>query len=328
MSIRVLRTVMAALATALVLALPASGQEFPVTIEHKFGTTTIPAKPERVASVDHGGVGNLLKLGASPVIVRDWRDNFPFTTPPWGRDLLTTEPVVFSGDIDPELIAKSEPDVIIALASGIDEAMYEKLSLIAPVVAIPAGIGDYELPWDQRALVAARALGAEAEAQRQIDAIHARFAEIRENHPEWAGKTAVVGRVVEGEFSAFNKLDIRGKFLAELGFVTPPALDALTTDAFYNRISPEILEPIDADVVIWYGGSSGLQESLDYPARPFLKAAANGGEIFLTDEHLAAIARQELLSIPVAVDFLIPLLEAAADGDPATAVEGDLATGE
>lgn len=256
--------------------------------------------------------------------MREWRDNFPFTTPPWGQHLLTTEPVVFTGDIDPEVVASTDPDVIIALASGIDADMYAKLSLIAPVVAIPDGIGDYELSWDQRALIAARALGEEAEAQRQIDAIHARFAELRESHPEWAGKTAVVGRIVEGEFSAFNKLDIRGKFMAELGFVTPPALDAITQDAFFNRLSPEIIEPIDADVVIWYGGSAGLQESLDYPARPFLKASANGGEIFLTDEHLAAIARQELLSIPITVDYLIPLLEAAADGDEATAVDGDL----
>ena len=309
---------------AFAMATPALAQEFPVTIEHKFGTTVIETKPERVASLDYGGIGNLLKLGVTPVIVREWRDKFPSTTPPWGQSLLAGEPVVFAGDIDPELVASTNPDVIIALASGIDEDLYAKLSLIAPVVAIPSGLGDYELPWDQRALIAARAIGAEAEAQRQIDAIHARFAEVRENHPEWAGKTAVVGRIVEGEFSAFNKLDIRAKFLNEFGFVTPTALDDITETAFFNLVSPELIEPIDADVLVWYGGSTALQESLDYPARPFLKASANGGEIFLTDEHLAAIARQELLSIPVAVDFLVPLLEAAADGDPATPIEGAL----
>ncbi len=311
-------------ATGLAPALPALAQDFPVTIEHKFGTTVIPAKPERVASVDHGGIGNLLALGVSPLIVREFRDNFPYTTPPWGRHLLTTEPVVFAGDIDPELVATTHPDVIIAVASGIDEDMYAKLSLIAPVVAIPDGIGDYELPWDQRALIAARALGLEDEAQSQIDAIHDRFAEVRANHPEWEGKTAVVGRISDGKFSAYNRIDIRAKFMAELGFVTPAALDEIAGDAFYHLLSPEIIEPINADVLVWYGGSSGLQAALDYPARPFLDAYANGGEVFLTDEHLSAIARQELLSIPVAVDFLVPLLEAAADGDPATTVTGDL----
>jgi iron complex transport system substrate-binding protein len=308
----------------MLFGLPVWAQEFPITIEHKFGTTVIPDKPERVASVDYGGIGNLLAIGVSPYIVRDWRDDFPFTTPPWGQDLLTTEPVVFAGAIDPEVIANTNPDIIIALASGIDEDMYNKLSLIAPVVAIPAGMGNYELSWDQRALIAARALGEESEAQRQIDAIRTRFKQVRDSHPEWVGKTAVVVRPVEGEISVYNKLDVRGKFMAELGFRTPPALDAMTSNTFYNRISAEIIEPIDANVVLWYGGSAMLQESVDYPARSFLKASKNGGEIFLTDLNLAAIARQTLLSIPVAIDYLIPMLEAAADGDSATTVEGDL----
>lgn len=38
-----------------VLAFPAFAQEFPLTLEHKFGTTVIPAKPEVVASVDYAG---------------------------------------------------------------------------------------------------------------------------------------------------------------------------------------------------------------------------------------------------------------------------------
>jgi iron complex transport system substrate-binding protein len=233
--------------------------------------------------------------------------------------------VVFTGAIDPEVVAATNPDVIIALASGIDIDMYEKLNLIAPVVAIPAGIGDYALSWDQRVLIATRALGEEAEAQRQIDAIRTRFEQIRTSHPEWVGKTAVVGRVRDGQFSAYNNLDIRAKFMTEFGFSTPAALDEITEEgSFYNLLSPEIIEPINADVVLWYGGSTAFQESLDYPTRSFLSATANGGEIFLTDTHLAEIARQTLLSIPVAADVLIPMLEAAADGNPATPVESDL----
>lgn len=313
------------IAMALLFAIsPALAQEFPLTIEHTFGTTVIPAKPQRVASIDHGGIGNLLAVGIQPVIVRDWRDNFPFTAGPWARPYLKSEPVVLSGDLDVELIARENPDVIIALASGIDEAMYAKLSLIAPVVAIPAGVGNYALPWDQRALLAARAVGEEAEAIRQIEAINAKLAEVRASHPEWVGKTAVVGGVYDGEFSAFNKLDVRAKVMAALGFATPQALDEVTQETFSIRFSPEIIEPIDADVIVWYGMTAGLQNALDYPTRPFLKAHATGGEIFLTDEQVAAFARTTLLSIPVTIESLVPMLEAAADGDPATEVEGDL----
>jgi iron complex transport system substrate-binding protein len=79
-----IRALIIASVTTLLLGLPALAQEFPFTIEHKFGTTVIPDRPERVASVDYRGIGNLLAIGVSPFIVRDWRDDFPFTTPPWG----------------------------------------------------------------------------------------------------------------------------------------------------------------------------------------------------------------------------------------------------
>src|SRR5690606_24456816 len=114
---------------------------------------------------------------------------------------LESEPVVLSGDLDFENIATSDPDVIIALWSGIDEDEYERLSLIAPVIAVPDGVADYSLPWDQRALIAARAVGAEHEAVRQIDAINERLTIIRADHPQWEGKTAVVGSIHQGEFS-------------------------------------------------------------------------------------------------------------------------------
>jgi iron complex transport system substrate-binding protein len=318
----------AGLLTALVafaaLLAPAAAQDFPLTIAHKFGTTVIPARPERVVSVDYGGIGNLLALGVQPVIVRDWRDNYPFTAGPWDQPYLKSEPIVLDDELDLEIIARENPDVIIALWSGIDQDTYDKLSLIAPVVAVPAGVEDYSLSWDQRALLAGRAVGEEAEAARQIDAINARLAEIRTGHPEWQGKTAVVGSAYNGQFSAYNRLDVRAQFMAAMGFVTPKALDDITLEDFYSPISPEIIEPIDADVIVWYGMTQGMQEALDFSARPFLKAYRTGGEIFLTDEQVAALARVTLLSLPVIIEALVPMLEAAADGDPATEVLGDL----
>ena len=50
----------------------------------------------------------------------------------------------------------------------------------------------------------------------------------------------------------------------------------------------------------------------------------SGGEIYLPDEVVAAFARVSLLSLPIAIESILPMLEAAADGDPATAVPGDL----
>ena len=75
------KSLLATCVATMLLAFPALAQDFPVTIEHKFGTTVIEAKPERVASVDHGGIGNLLALGVSPYLVHGF-GSFAMAPPP------------------------------------------------------------------------------------------------------------------------------------------------------------------------------------------------------------------------------------------------------
>ncbi|HEV7346516.1 MAG TPA: ABC transporter substrate-binding protein [Devosia sp.] len=323
MTAKAIPVLIAASAAALLLAVPALAQQFPLTIEHKFGTTIIPAKPERVASIDYGGIDNLLAVGVSPVTVRQWRpmDGFENTAGPWARALLTTEPVMLDGDLDFEAIAATDPDVIVALYSGIDQDAYDKLSLIAPVVAVPEGTGDYGLSWEDRARLVGRAVGAEAEAERQIAAIGDQLADIAAAHPEWAEQSAVLGGFTDGAPWAYSIYDVRAKFLYEMGFSQTPAMDELAdSSTFWLELSPEQLEVIDADVIVYYVTDDLIEETLAEPGRAFLKASKTGGEIFLGNLPVAAMARVSLLSIPVALDALVPMLEAAADADPATAV--------
>ena len=61
---------------------------FPVTIEHKFGSTTIESQPERVVSVGFAEHEGLLALGVEPVGVRDWYGDQPYATWPWAQDEL------------------------------------------------------------------------------------------------------------------------------------------------------------------------------------------------------------------------------------------------
>src|SRR5690606_23184754 len=58
-------------------------EAFPVTIEHKYGATTIDAEPKRVVSVGFGEHDGLLALGVVPIAVRDWYGDQPYATWPW-----------------------------------------------------------------------------------------------------------------------------------------------------------------------------------------------------------------------------------------------------
>ena len=91
------RRLFLALALATGLAAPAAAQAFPVTVEHIYGTTTIPAQPLRVVSVGMHEQDFLYALGIAPVGVKEWWGEHPYATWPWAeaaRQAVGAEPEV------------------------------------------------------------------------------------------------------------------------------------------------------------------------------------------------------------------------------------------
>ncbi len=313
-----------AMSTLIGLAGPVFAQEYPLTIAHKFGTTLIEEAPERVASLDYAGADDLLALGVQPVTIRHWYGDYPRSVWPWAEPLLEGTPTILRGQIDFEAVAAAEPEVIVALWSGITAEEYERLSLIAPVVAVPDGVGDYALPWDERARLTGQAVGREAEAEARIEAIEAELEAAAEAHPDWAGKTAAVAHMWNGDLGAYTSNDVRPQLLAELGFETPQAIDDLIVgNEFAVSFSPEDLSPIDTDLLVWLPEEGNRQPILDLPARKFLDVTQEGGEIFLDEELIGAFSHASLLSIPYAMERFVPLIETALDGGPAAPADAN-----
>lgn len=300
---------------------PVIAQEFPLTIEHKFGTTIIPEKPERVASVDSAGSDNLLALGIQPVAIENWYGGYESGVWPWAQPLLEGNPVILDrSELNFELIASSEPDVIISLWNSLTPEEYRKLSLIAPVVSMPEGVGDFELPWDERALIAGRAIGREAEAEKQVNAIRNRITAIAAAHPEWEGKTSAVAVATSsGIIGAYTSADSRPQLMEQLGFITNPRIDELVGEnAYFVKFSPEDISPLEADLLMWISGAGDFSPLEKLLSRPFLKANKEGREVLFGKQITGAFAHGSLLSLPHALDHLVPAIEAALDGDPDT----------
>ena len=310
-----------AMSTLIGLAGPVFAQEYPLTIAHKFGTTLIEEAPERVASLDYAGADDLLALGVQPVTIRHWYGDYPRSVWPWAEPLLEGTPTILRGQIDFEAVAAAEPEVIVALWSGITAEEYERLSLIAPVVAVPDGVGDYALPWDERARLTGQAVGREAEAEARIEA---ELEAAAEAHPDWTGKTAAVAHMWNGDLGAYTSNDVRPQLLAELGFETPQAIDDLIVgNEFAVNFSPEDLSPIDTDLLVWLPEEGNRQPILGLPARQFLDVTQEGGEIFLDEELIGAFSHASLLSIPYAMERFVPLIETALDGGPAAPADAN-----
>ena len=125
----------------------------------------------------------------------------------------------------------------------------------------------------------------------------------------------------ETEIGAYASGDSRSQLLEQLGFVTPQEFDDLAGDLFYSSFSYEEISRLHRDVLVWISSDPSVTEAIEAnPLRQQLTAATTGREVFLGQEQAGAFSFSNVLSLPYAVETLVPQLEAAADGDPATEV--------
>lgn len=312
---------------AIVWALPAMAQEFPQTFEHRFGTTIVEEQPERVVTLTYSGADHYLALGVVPVGLRHWYGEFPHSVWPWAQDALgDAEPFVLT-EINYEQIAALQPDVIEGIGSGITEEQYEELSRIAPVIAAEAQYTDYSTPWAERARTVGRIVGQEAEADRLVDDLEARIAAIAAEHPEWGNMEAVIAFNVTFP-GVYRSVDIRAQILGQLGFATPDVIDTLGDEGDFNvEISQEDLTILEADLLVWIIGAGNVEQIRSLALRERLAAHQEGREVFADYLLSGAFSFATPLSLNYLLDRLVPLIEAAVDGDPATPVETTVEAG-
>lgn len=299
------------------------GAAFPVTIEHKYGATTIDAPPTRIVTVGLTEQDVLLALGITPVGTTEWFGGYPGALWPWAQAKLTGDLPTVVGDasgINFEKIAALKPDLILALYSGISERDYRLLSEIAPTVAQPAAYVDYGVPWQELTRTVGKAVGKPVEAGALVSAVEDRFAQIRTAHPEFNGASALVATPYQGIY-LYGPEDVRGRLLTALGFTLPSELAQIAGNSFGGNLSMERVDLLDVDVIIWLDLESG-SELLANPLYTGLPVHREGREVVLSsNEPLGgATSFVSVLSLPYLLDALTPMLAAAIDGDPKTLV--------
>jgi iron complex transport system substrate-binding protein len=296
---------------------------FPVTIEHKFGTTEIEAAPERVVIVGWTEQDIALALGVPPVATREFLGGYDWRKRPWARGMPGASDVELVGqeEINVERVAAMRPDVLIGVNSGMTERDYDKLSKIAPTVPQSDEYIDFGVPWQEQTLVTGQALGLEDKAEKVVADVEAKFAEARKEHPEFEGKTAALAYAsANGGFGAYATGDYRVRFFEDLGFKTPKSIDELAGDSFYVDFSAERLRLIDQDVVVMF---AKREDVIDHPVYRRLNAVREDRVIYLDleDQLAGALGYSSPLSLPFAIEEAVPRLAAAIDGDPESEID-------
>lgn len=293
----------------------------PIRFEHVFGETVLPGPAARVVSLGFNTQDPLLALGVAPVAVRAWFGDQPHSIWPWAQPYLgSAEPAVITGEVAMETVASLQPDLIVAIGSGITQDEYAILSQIAPTLMQPPGAASYGLPWDETTRLLARALGREAQGEARIAETRRLFAEARARHPDWEGRSAVAAYHFGGDTGAFTAEDTRGRFLTELGFRVPDAIQTLGRGNFYASLSPEDLSPLDVDLLVWVSSLDAVPDLAALPMRRLLRAHGAGREVFAGALTAGALSFGSVLSLPFALAALEADMALALDGDPATAV--------
>ncbi|MFE4452362.1 iron-siderophore ABC transporter substrate-binding protein [Streptomyces sp. NPDC056796] len=333
-----------AVAAALLVGLTACGGEsgsgkdeggkagsgaFPVTIEHALGTTTVPARPERVATVNWANHEVPLALGVVPVgmAAANFGDDDGDGVLPWVTDKLkeldAKTPVLFdeTDGIDFEAVADTKPDVILASYSGLTEQDYATLSDIAPVVAYPEAA--WATPWREIIQMNSKALGLADEGEKLIARVEGDIRKTADKYPQLKGKSAMFMTHVDpndvSEVGFYTAHDTRTLFFEDLGLKIPGSIAEASkgTDKFALTKSAEQIDAFDdVDIITGYGDDKGeLLETLRKDPLLSKIPAVKRGSVYLLpgSAPLATAANPTPLSISWVLEDYVAELAKAAD---------------
>ncbi len=299
-----------------------TGATFPVTIEHKFGSTTIPDEPQRVVTIGFSEQDPVLALGVVPVAIRDWFGDQPYGVWPWAQDELgSATPELLQmpfGELNYELITSLDPDLLVATHSGITEEEYSLLSQIAPTLAQPAEYPDFGVPWQVQTQLIGRALGKEVLATELIATVEAQITAANEANNSFDGATVawVTPAAEAGQFWVVGENTPPLRFLTGLGLTYDPALSEVVGDLDSAQISSERLDLLDVDVLIVRAGTAEEIAAIENdPLFSQLAVARDGRIIFFVgaDPVYGALSFSTVLSLPFAVDELVPQIATAVN---------------
>lgn len=297
----------------------AKSAAFPVTVEHKYGSTTIEEEPKKVVTLGLSDQDAVLALGVKPVGAVDWFKEDPYGKWPWAKDKWGSDLPEIVGERDEynmEKIAALKPDLVIAQYSGMKKEQYDTLSKFTKVVAQPKDYADYGATWQVMTQQIGKALGKETEAEKLISDIDAQFKAVRDEHPEWAGLTLAVADSFEaGKYSAFTKTDPKAIFFNELGFKLKPDIDKLAKPGWnVAELSAEKLNVLDVDRLVWVTSSTEANDRIKAePLYKKLKVNQDKRDLFVPYQNPdigAAFSFNTVLSIPYAIEEIEPLLTA------------------
>lgn len=297
----------------------AAAAGFPLTIRGAEGDTVLKTRPERIVAVGfQRDIDESVALGVVPLAVTP-ATNFDSGLPPWVEAKLTgakPEQLSYEDNLPFEKIAALRPDLLLATDSYSLSDDFANLTAIAPTLSYEKDVS--EDTWQTRVTRIGQALGRDAEAKRLVDGVTGRIAKAKsDNKAVLAGRTFTFSLLnAEGALATIvTPDDASAQFLASLGMTLSPKVTSLPPAGPAGRavVSQERTELLDADVIIFSYRSDDERTQVE-SNRLFtaLPAVRRGSYVPLPISTALSMAFPSTLSIPFALDTIVPKLVTAA----------------
>jgi iron complex transport system substrate-binding protein len=283
-----------------------------VTIEHAFGSTEVPVRPERIVSLDNQWTDVLLAMGQVPVGHAEIEGfgNFPWD----GDELDDSEKLTTDGTSIPiEKVAGLRPDLIVASWQITDQSIYDQLSKIAPTIALLTP-GQAVDSWQDMTKAAGEFLDDTEGATDIIDGVDAQIAEMAEELPGLKGKTYVMANYVPGDqiYVVADPDDGAADLFYGLGLeISPTILDNGDPTTKRAQISMENISMLDGDLLFLLPNGA---DPATIPGYSTLPAVVAGASMLLDNSMAIGINTPTPLSVPWMLEQMEPTLKAAAAG--------------
>ncbi len=222
------------------------------SITHVLGVTDVPAKPQRVVSLDSNAALQVsLELAAPLIASETLGGDVPvpgyLPAPPAGLERLGFN------ELNLERLAALRPDLIIGNTARLTEK-YAALSAIAPTVAYRnAGTG---VDWRDSVRVVGDVLGAAPEIDERLATYAERVRAVSARHAAaLQGRTFTLLRFNASELRIIRAGIFGSSVLTHVGARRAPSTDLPGENATYLSLSEETVSTVaDADVILYFVG--------------------------------------------------------------------------
>ncbi|MFD6397492.1 ABC transporter substrate-binding protein [Nocardia sp. NPDC060249] len=291
---------------------PDSTDSFPVTVTDKFGPVTIDRAPTTIASVGRTDHDVLLALGITPATVYRFVPPMTKGVGVWAESKLgSANPTILTNPINIEQVLAARPDLVLDVQSAGDETEYRALTKIAPTLGLPPNTAPNTVTWQDSTRIISAAVGRKADGEKLITDTQAVLDRAKAANPAFHGKTVSILLGSARQLGVYTVNDTRMKIAAALGLVPTAYVAGLDPSKFFVELSAELVNQADADVVVVLTreGLSRADTLAQYPALAASRAAQDNRLVVVEDFNISlALSAGSVLSVPYAVDGLVPLL--------------------